>query len=90
MRKLSEKLSQSCGGFRKLGCRTIHVGFPDALRFAFATHCHDFTREFVLIEGNSDRAPILWTKHARIPRLDRIAELAGIREAARCPPSLTD
>ena len=42
----------------------------------------------VLIDGNPDKALILWTNHTRILSLDMIARLAGIREAARCPPSL--
>ena len=84
MQKSSGKLSRSCGGFRSFGCRTIRVGFPDALRYALATHCHHFSRGLARIDRNPDKALIFWTNRIRIPRLDMIADLAGIREAARC------
>jgi hypothetical protein len=82
-------LSRSCGGFRKLGFRKIHVGFPDALRYSLAAHFHQFSQEFVLIGRNPNKALIFWTNHILVPRLDMIADLVGIWKAAGCPPSLS-
>jgi hypothetical protein len=67
----------------------IHVGCPDALRDSIAAHVHHFFQEFAWIDRNPNKALIFWTNHVRVPRLDMIADLTSIREAARCPPSLS-
>ena len=71
-----------------LNCNPLSL-FRTFCGYSPAAPFHDFSREFVLIDGNPDKILIFWTNHIRIPRLDMIADLAGIREAARCPPSLS-
>ena len=71
-----------------LNCNPLSL-FRTFFGYSPAAPFHDFSREFVLIDGNPDKILIFWTNHIRIPRLDMIADLVGIREAARCPPSLS-
>ena len=49
------------------------VGFSDVFCFSLATHFHDFSRQSILIDGNPDKALILWTNHTPVPRLELIA-----------------
>ena len=89
MRKSSDKLSRSCGDFHKFAV--------ERFMSVFRTHCvlHQplismiSLRNLPGIDRNPNKALIFWTNHIRVPRLGMIADLAGIREAARCPPSLS-
>ena len=71
-----------------LNCNPLSL-FRTFFGYSPAALFHDFSREFVLIDENPDKILIFWTNHIHIPRLDMIADLAGIREAARCHPSLS-
>src|SRR3979411_2782234 len=60
-----------------LNCNPLSL-FRTFFGYSPAAPFHDFSREFVLIDGNPDKILIFWTNHIRIPNWSEILPVFAV------------